>query len=133
VTGPNVTTAAAFLRRVALPNLFRLGFETMPEEGAPAEHARWLAGYILAHQSETITAREIGRAYRPLRGKPLETDHAMAVLCDASWATPTEGRHDGARWTINPAVHHQFASAAALERKRCERVQGIIRQQITDL
>ena len=133
VTAPTVLAAATFLRRIALPNLFRLGFETMPEEGAPTEHARWLAGYLLAHMAETITAREIGRAYRPLRGKPVETERAMAVLCDASWATPAEGRHDGARWAINPAVHSQFAKAASLEKDRRERVQQIIRQQVTDL
>jgi hypothetical protein len=40
VTGPTVTMAANFLKRVVLPNLFRLGYETLPEEGAPAGHAR---------------------------------------------------------------------------------------------
>ena len=86
VDGRSVTMAATFLRRIALPNLFRLGFETMPEEGAPAAHARWLAGHVLAHKSDTITAREIGRAYRPLRGKPIVIEQTMAVLCDAGWA-----------------------------------------------
>jgi len=33
VAGPTVTMAAIFLRRIMLPNLFRLGFETLPEEG----------------------------------------------------------------------------------------------------
>jgi hypothetical protein len=133
ITGPTVTRAATFLRRIALPNLFRLGFETLPEEGAPVAHARWIAGYILAHQSDHITAREIGRAYRPLRGKPLEVDQAIAVLCDASWAIPSEGRHDGARWRVNPAVHVRFAAAAAHEKKRRETVLATIRRQVADL
>jgi hypothetical protein len=133
VTGPTVTMAATFLRRVALPNLFRLGFETLPEEGAPVAHARWIAGYILARQADHITAREIGRAYRPLRGKPLEVDQALAVMCDASWAVPAEGRHDGARWNVNPAVHARFAAAAAHEKQRREKVLTTIRQKVTDL
>ena len=133
VTGPTVTTAATFLRRIALPNLFRLGFETMPEEGAPAGHAHWLAGYILAHQSEIITAREIGRAYRPLRGKPREIDQAMAVLCDAAWACPAESRYDGARWSVNPAVHARFAAAAAIEKERRARAMHALREKIADL
>lgn len=133
VTGPTVTTAATFLRRIALPNLFRLGSETMPEEGAPAGHARWLAGYILAHGTERITASEIGRAYRPLRGKPLDIAQAMAVLCDAGWATPAESRCDSARWAINPAVHVRFAASAALEKERRARVMQAIKQKVVDL
>ena len=133
VTGPTVATAATFLRRIALPNLFRLGFETMPEEGAPIGHARWLAGHILAHQVERITASEIGRAYRPLRGKPLEINDAMAVLCHVGWCHPAEGRHDGARWTVNPAVYVSFAKAAVLEKERRASVQKAIRQAVSDL
>ena len=133
VTGPTVTVAATFLRRIALPNLFRLGFETMPEEGAPSGHARWLAGHILAHQAETITAREIGRAYRPLRGKPAETDQAMAILGDAGWAVPADGRSDGAKWAINPGVHALFAKAAAVEKDRRARVVQAIKRDVATL
>lgn len=133
VPGTTVTRAATFLRRIALPNLFRLGFETMPEEGASAAHSRWLAGYILAHRSEVVTAREIGRAHRSLRGKPTEIDQAMGVLCDAGWAAPAEGRYDGARWTINPAVHAHFAEAAKIEKDRRDRAVRAIGDDLTDL
>jgi Protein of unknown function (DUF3987) len=61
VTGPTVTKAATWLRKIVLPNLYRLGFETMPEEGALASHARWIAGHILSHRLDHITARDIGR------------------------------------------------------------------------
>ena len=88
VTGPTVAMAAIFLRRIALPNLFRLGFETVPEEGA--SHARWLAGHILAHQVQDITAREIGRAYRPLRGRPGDIAWTMDILADAAWVVPAD-------------------------------------------
>jgi hypothetical protein len=133
VTVPTVTAAATFLRRIALPNLIRLGFETMPEDGAPTAHSRWLAGYILAHRSDAITAREIGRAHRPLRGKPVEIDQAMAVLTDAGWAVPAEGRSDGARWSVNPAVHLKFAVAAQAEKERRAHVTAAIRAKVADL
>jgi len=133
VKAASVSAAAMFLRRIALPNLFRLGFETLPEEGAPTAHARWLAGHILAHAATTITARDIGRTYRPLRGKAEEIGRAMAVLCDAGWAEPAEGRHDGERWAINPAIHSCFAGAAAAERERRRQSVELVRQRVTDL
>jgi len=133
VTGPTVTMAASFLKRIVLPNLFRLGFETMPEEGAPAAHARWIAGYILTRRAEHIAASEIGRAYRPLRGKPGEIAEAMAVLNDVGWTTPSEARHDGARWSINPAVHQVFEAAALAERERRMQVRQAIAAEVADL
>jgi hypothetical protein len=133
VTVPTVTAAAAFLRRIALPNLFRLGYETMPEEGQPAAHVRWLAGYILAHGSEQIRAREIGRAYRQLRGKPQEIAEIMAVLCDAGWAMATDTRHDSLCWRINPAVHGRFKEAAAAEKQRRDDMVKLVRQKVSDL
>jgi Protein of unknown function (DUF3987) len=133
VTVPTVTAAATFLRRIALPNLFRLGYETIPEEGQPAAHVRWLAGYILAHQSEQIRAREIGRVYRPLRGKPQETAEIMAVFCDAGWATVTDTRHDSLCWRINPAVHGRFKEAAEAERKRRADIVELVRKKVSDL
>jgi hypothetical protein len=133
VTSETAARAATFLRRITLPNLFRLGFETMPEHGLPTAHARWLAGHILAHTLANLTAREIGRAYRPLRGKPKEIADAMAVLTDAGWASPTESRSDGALWAINPAAHASFAAAAKAEKNRRERAIDLIRRKVTDL
>jgi hypothetical protein len=132
-TGPTVAMAASFLRKIALPNLFKLGFETMPEEGAPAAHARWIAGHVLAHGHNEILARDIGRGYRPLRGRPAEIEQAMAVLCDAGWAARVESRVDSMRWRINPAVHSIFAEAAKREQERRERTQKVIRKRIAEL
>jgi hypothetical protein len=57
----------------------------------------------------------------------------MAVLCDAGWAEPAEGRHDGERWAINPAIHSCFAGAAAAERERRRQSVELVRQRVTDL
>jgi hypothetical protein len=123
-----VTRAATFLRRVALPNLFRLGFDALPDEGSPAIDARWLAGHMLVSPAEKITAREIGRAYRRLRGKHAEIGDAMGVLCDAGWAKPIDApRHDSAQWAINPAIHTVFAKAATAEKERRAQVVTAIR------
>ena len=92
---------------------------------------RRLAG-ILAHRAEYITASEIGRAYRPLRGKPAGIGEAMAVLNDAGWTRPVESRHDGARWAINPAAYKVFAAAAAAERDRRAQVRQAIKTQVAD-
>jgi hypothetical protein len=133
LTVPTVTAAATYLRRIVLPNLFRLGYETMPEEGQPATHVRWIAGYMLAHKSEQIRAREIGRAYRPLRGKPQEISEIMAVLCDAGWAMATDTRYDSASWRVNPAVHERFEKAAQAEKQRRESVRELIRKKVSDM
>ena len=133
VTVPNVTMAATYLRRIALPNLFRLGFETLPEEGAQAGHARWIAGHILAHQAQDITAREIGRAYRPLRGDPAGIAWAMDIL--SMPAGPSRPNHAGTasggkstRWCTS-----RFAAAAAQEKNRRAAVIETLKSKVADL
>jgi hypothetical protein len=134
VTGATVTAAATFLRRIVLPNVFRLGFESLPDAGGAAVQARWIAGHIVARGLEKITARQIGRAYAPLQGKLAETAAAMAILCDVGWASQTEARqHNAACWAINPAVHTLFAEAAAAERERRDRAIQTIKTKVTEL
>jgi hypothetical protein len=128
-----VTTAATYIRRIVLPNLFRLGYETMPEEGLPAAHVRWIAGYILAHKSEQIRAREIGRAYNALRGKPQEIAEIMGVLVDAGWVMEADTRADSLCWRVNPAVHGRFKAAAEAEKQRREAVRELIRKKVSEL
>jgi Protein of unknown function (DUF3987) len=133
VTGATVASAATFIRRILLPNLFRLGFETMPDAGALAARARWIAGHILAHKLESITASQIGRAHRDLRGKPQDAADAMAMLVDAGWAVRTEGRSTSLPWLINPAVHARFAATAAAEKERRDKVRELFRTKVNEL
>ena len=133
VTGTTVTMAATFLRRVALPNLFRLGFETMPEAGAAAGHARWIAEHILAHGLGDIRARDIGRCCKDLRGKSEEISAAMDVLVDVGWALPIATRRDSLHWAVNPAVHVKFAAAAAAEKARRAAVVELIKVKVQSL
>lgn len=124
--------AAALIRTVVLPNLLRLGFETLPD-GKEQANARWIAEHILANKLQHITARDVGRAFRPLRGKLLEIAASMDVLSHAGWTLQTEARADGIRWKINPAVHTRFAAAAAAEKARRKAVRGLIKRKMTEL
>jgi Protein of unknown function (DUF3987) len=133
VTGATADQAAAFIRHILLPNLFRLGYETMPDSGEQATHVRWIAGHVLAHKLTSITARQIGRAYNALRGKDTMIMQAMETLTHAGWATRYEGRVDSACWNINPAVHQAFAEQARAEAERRAHMVEMIRAKITDL
>lgn len=135
VCGASAELAANFIRKILLPNLFRLGFETLPEDGS-ASHARWIAEYVLARKSEQVTARELGRANRKLRGKAVAIVEAMAVLVDAGWATAIDGgrgRVDSTAWRINPLIHTRFASVAERERERRAEIRQLIRQKVEEL
>jgi hypothetical protein len=93
-------------------------------------HARWIAGHILAHECQRITARDIGRAYNALRDDRRAIDESMATLVVAGWAWPIDGQpgRPAARWKINPRVHVLFARRAAAERERRE----LLRQQVRE-
>jgi hypothetical protein len=61
-----VRMAAEWIMRVVAPSTFKL-YRELGADGNP--HARWIAGHILAHpELERLSPREIGRAYRELRG-----------------------------------------------------------------
>lgn len=125
--------AANFMRHILLPNLMRLGFETMPDGGTGQVHARWIAGYLLSGKARAVTQHEIGRAYRDLRGVPKETEQAMAILEDAGWVRRSaSGRHDSIKWEVNPVIHTRFAKAAAMERERRAAARKAIRKAINE-
>jgi hypothetical protein len=133
VPAATVEQAATFIRKIAMPNLFRLGYQTMPDTGEPAGNGRWIAEHILAHKLGHITARDIGRARRQLRGKHQDIADAMAVLEHAGWARLQEIRSDGMRWEINLKVHEQFAEAAEAEAERRKAIVKMIREKVTEL
>ncbi|RWH76852.1 MAG: DUF3987 domain-containing protein [Mesorhizobium sp.] len=132
-TGDATIRAANFMRQIVLPNLMRLGFETMPDGGTGQAHARWIAGYLLSRKAEAVTQRDIGRAYRDLRGMLNETIQAMAILEDAGWVRRSpSGRHDSITWVVSPAIHTRFAKAAAMERERRAAAHEAIRKAISE-
>jgi hypothetical protein len=92
--------------------------------------ARAIAGHILAHKMERITARDIGQARHSLRGDRRTLDEAMTVLGVAGWVSPLDRQPGQAptRWQVNGRVHVDFARRAAAEREHREHVRERIRQ-----
>jgi hypothetical protein len=113
--------AQAFYGRV-------LGQSTMDE------HANWVAGYILAHERETVGERELYRAYGPFketggaRGGRTDLQLAMGTLDMQGWVRPIGYSKRGAtKWSINPAVHDgRFRERAHIEKTRRTEVRSAI-------
>ena len=115
--------AFRLLTEFFLPEAARIYNEVM--QGAPeAQHAKWIAGHILAHGAERITVFEIRRAFSTLDGDFLAIEKACQVLELSAWITPDgkrAARSDFAKmkYRVNPRVHAMFAERA--ERERIER------------
>ena len=117
-----VETAGRVARLMAtylLPHTARLYAELGEHH---LEHSRWVAGYILARGLSRITAREIGRVYRELRGDARGISDAMEALTLAGWVTPvdttTRPGSPLSRWLVSAAVHRLYATRGATERER---------------
>jgi hypothetical protein len=103
--------------------------------GDMTTHARWVAGFILAHRLERITPRDIYRSYRDLRGHPDDIVRVLALLELAGWIGPVEeGKGKPPRqWTVNEAVHAAFAERGEAEKQRRDAEKARIQQAAQDL
>jgi hypothetical protein len=70
---------------------------------------RWLAGYIVAKQAQTVTARVCHDASRVFKREPKRAKAAIQVLMDANWLDQDHN--------VNPRVHELFAERAEHERR----------------
>jgi hypothetical protein len=92
--------------------------------GTAAEsHAQTVAAMILATGAERVTARDIGRACRALRGAERRRAlvATMTELEDMHWVVaepPRLGADAPHAWRVNPRVHETFGERAAAERER---------------
>ena len=91
---------------------------------------RLAAGYILAHNKNTVTERDLYRAHREFRGDEGRSALAktMSQLELAAWVSPIQkaaGRPIS-EWRVNPRVHTEFAELAQKERTRREGVMAAI-------
>ena len=113
--------AAGFMRTVLLPHLLRA--DALMFRTSQMSHAHWIAGFILARGEDRITARDVVRAYGPLRPPECrrELQEVMYSLVTVGWlreeveANPI--RYTAA-WKVNPALHARFAERARAERER---------------
>ncbi|KAA0076133.1 DUF3987 domain-containing protein [Tardiphaga sp. P9-11] len=103
-------------------------YGTVMAMGQDDGDVKWVAGYILCRELKTINAREIGRAYRSLRGaqKRPKLFSVMATLAQNDWVkltNPVRGE-----WRVNKAVH----SGRFEEIKRAETTRRLaVRAEIT--
>lgn len=118
---PSTTAArvAALLQDVLLPHLLRAeaAISTSPQTG----HAAWIAGYVLSRGFTRIAARDITRAYRPLRAPEQRREllEVMNGLEIAGWVRaelPANPATPPTAWAVNPLVFRKFAARARQER-----------------
>jgi hypothetical protein len=102
----SVTTAVRARRYVEefLYSHAQYVYGTVMAMGQDDGDVKWVAGYILCRELKTINAREIGRAYRSLRGaqKRPKLFSVMATLAQNDWVkltNPVRGE-----WRVNKAV-----------------------------
>ncbi len=119
------------MRDILLPHLMRA--EALMFSSAQTGHARWIAGFVLAHSEVRLTLRDVVQAYGPLRAPEArrELRDVLEGLVSMGWLRP-EPQPNPARppsaWTVNPAVHTTFAARAEKERER----RKAAREQIAD-
>lgn len=87
------------------------------------EHARWIAGHILAQGADKVTVFDIKRAFSTLDGDQRAIEEATQILEMSAWITPDgnrAARYDFAKmkWRVNPRVHAMFAERAEKEREQ---------------
>lgn len=122
--------AFRLLTEFFLPEAARVYNEVM--QGDPmTEHARWIAGHILAHGLDKITTFDIKRAFSTLDKDQRAIEAATQLLEMSAWITPDgkrAARYDFAKmkWRVNPRVHAMFADRAARERDEREAAQARI-------
>ena len=119
VTKATADMVARYLRDIVLPHLLRA--DALMYLSATATHARWIAGYILAHGSARIARRDVVRAYGALRAQETKRElmDVMEGLSTIGWLRPEPLRGDdreASAWAVNPAVHTVFAVRAEQEK-----------------
>lgn len=125
-TAPPVLSAetarrvAKFMQQYLLPNA--AGLYALAGSSPATDHARWVAGYILARGCSEISSRDIGRAYRQLREDTTARQRTTDILVTAGWLDPVTQRpgQPATKWAVNPLVHTLFADRAEQERQRRE-------------
>ena len=127
-----VDRACRFIMRVVAPSTFRF-FAELATANENEEHARWVAGFLLSRKLERVTAREIGRGYRTLRGDKRRILATMDQLEHGGWVVPDEQASRGEAWLVNPKVHTLYAEHAKAETARREANRRAVREKVAAL
>lgn len=124
----SIETATAvdlFLRRFLMGHAFAF-YSDLLGGGVGTDHAKWIAGYLLAGKVEQIDNRAITHAYKAWRTTPdWARNLTWRSLEDSGWLLPvfsSSNRFKVTHWQVNPKVHEAFADIAESEEKRRARV-----------
>ncbi|CUH48952.1 DUF3987 domain-containing protein [Ruegeria atlantica] len=110
-----------------LPSVFAL-YDDILGDGGDVEHVRWIAGYILSTQCETLALRDLQRNYRAWRAMDDTTKlRLMRYMEDSNWVSPTDANFLSRNWNVNPAVHTLFVDDAKREKERRAEIVAKIR------
>jgi hypothetical protein len=112
---------SAYMRDILLPHMIRA--EAIMFSTDQSGHARWIAGFILAHGLDRIQTRDIVRSYEALKSPEAkrEMQSVMESLVAIGWLDPVEPTNFSkptTTWMVNPAVHTIFAERAKAEATR---------------
>lgn len=119
------------MRRFLLPHAMAYYTDILGAAGE-LEHARWVAGFVLARGLQDVTNRDLTQAYKQWRGlDDWRRQRVMQVLEDMGWLVPVlaadnRNRRGVSTWAVNPAVHALFAEQAADEAQRRTRLRDEI-------
>jgi hypothetical protein len=120
VSGETARRARRFLEEFAHPHA-AVFYNHILGASQIEEHARWVAGFIVARGLASITERDVYKNYSAFKGQDTrgELTNTMRDLELNDWLRPTKfasGRP--MHWAVNPAVHATFAERARSERER---------------
>jgi hypothetical protein len=134
VDGDTAERVGRLMLDFLLPHAARFYGEVI-EKDEYDDHVRWIAGHILAGKVAKLTVRDIGRAYRALRGDRAAIERVMEVLSQISWVKPKDARRGQppSCWEVNPRVHAVFAVRAAEEARRRGEVKARIKELSHDI
>ena len=126
VSGDTAERVERLMREYLLPHALAYYTDILGAAG-DLEHSRWIAGHILSKKLETVTNRDLLRAYKQWRGlDDFRRQRITESLCDMGWMTPVgdaaRSKRGAHTWAINARVHEVFAAKAAAEAERRERI-----------
>ncbi|MGB3796503.1 MAG: DUF3987 domain-containing protein, partial [Alteraurantiacibacter sp.] len=123
--------ARDLLVKFFLPEAVRIYTEVLSTDDQ-MQHARWLAGHILANGVKKISVYEIGRIYRPLAKDHRALGEAMNALELMGWVWADGGKaavgdFRKMKWNVSSRVHDIFADRVAVKKARRSKAVADIR------
>lgn len=128
VTEATARRVAGFIHNFLLPHAVAFYAGVL---GLSNDHDRLtdIAGYILAHQLDKVTNRDVQRGSRSMRNLERRDMESIFDQLDAfGWITRIPGPRasDPPHWAVNPLVHQKFAERARSEAERRKREREVI-------